>query len=278
MKKLGQWQELELLRFTSVGAYLNALDETSDTDVLLPSNELSEDLELGQMLSVFLYRDSEDRMIATLKRPYAILGDIALLEVLDIAEIGTFLDWGLTKDLLLPQGEQKAKLKVGDKVLVYLYLDASDRLAATMKIEKHLIEKSPYKIGDTVNGTVYSIAKDIGVFVAVDNRYYGLLPERERVDDYHLGDKVEARVTLVQPDGKLSLATRAKVSQQIHTDVALIKEKLVNANGFLPFNDKTAPELIKKEFKMSKKAFKRAVGVLLKEGSIEFANNGIKKR
>ncbi len=275
MKKIGQWQQLEILRFTSVGAYLNALDESSESDVLLPAKYLNDELELGQMLEVFLYRDSEDRMIATLEKPKAVVGDIALLKVVDIHKIGAFLDWGLSKDLLLPQDQWKREVHKGELVLVYLYLDSSDRIVATMKIESQLRTDSNYQVGDSVKGTVYSIAKDIGVFVAVDNCYLAMIPAREVVDDYQLGQAIEARITKIHSDGKIVLATREKTSLQIHSDVALIKEKLKNNQGFLSFNDKSAPDLIRAEFKMSKKAFKRAIGVLLKEKYIEQTEKGI---
>ncbi len=278
---IGKTQTLIVKRFTGIGVYLNTvpfaedLEEAHDSDILLPAGDVPDDCEIGDALDVFVYRDSEDRLIATTKTPLAEKGDIALLEVDSVGGVGAFLKWGLTKDLLLPFAEQKRKLKRGDKVVVYVYLDSTDRLSASTKIEKFLAEDHAFDVGASVEGTIYSIHPDIGAFVAVNNRYKALIPRREMVGDLKLGGTVSARITRVHPDGKINLALREKTSVQIHLDVDVLKDALERAGGFLPYHDKSDADDIRREFDMSKKAFKRAVGVLLKRGEIEIKENGI---
>ncbi|MCK8059997.1 MULTISPECIES: S1 RNA-binding domain-containing protein [unclassified Fusibacter] len=278
MKKLGKTQSLEVLRFTGVGAYLNDIDESSDTDVLLPTKYVPDDIEVGDMIEVFLYNDSEDRLIATTLRPELEVGEIAELKVVDVTSHGAFLSWGLEKDLFLPYKEQTYKVKKGDKVVVMLYVDLSDRLSATMKISGRLEVESTYHPSDWVTGTIYQIHDEIGAFVAVDNKYHGLVPKSECFGELKAGQKIEARVTFIKEDGKLDLALREKVATQIHSDVDVIKAMLEEADGFLPYNDYSNPDEIKQIFKMSKRAFKRSIGVLLKEGYLEIVEKGIQKK
>lgn len=278
MKKIGKYQQLEILRFTSVGAYLNDIDETSDSDVLLPTKYVPDDIQIGDMIDVFLYRDSEDRLIATTLLPKLQLNEIGVLTVVNVSDYGVFLNWGLEKDLLMPAGEMKVNLAIGDKPCVYVYLDQTDRLCASMRIESFLDVNAPYQVGEQVSGTVYSLHSQIGAFVAVDNRYYGLIPKREIVGDIKVGDCVNVRVTRILEDGKLDLAIRQTVAIQIGDDVLLIENMLQRAGGFLPYNDKSDPDELRRVFKMSKKAFKRSLGVLLKAQKIEFVNGGIKHK
>jgi hypothetical protein len=167
-------------------------------------------------------------------------------------------------------------VRQGEEVLAALYVDKSKRLAATMKVYSHLSSESPYNKDDQVTGTVYEINENLGAFVAVDNKYYGLIPKKEVYGNYQEGDSVTARVTKVREDGKLDLSPRQKAYIQMDTDASLVMEIIEKQfDGCLPFTDKADPELIKKEFSMSKNAFKRAVGNLLKAGKIKITDNSI---
>ncbi|QUH25767.1 S1 RNA-binding domain-containing protein [Serpentinicella alkaliphila] len=275
MIEIGKIQKLEILRMTSVGAFLNSKEDSDGDDILLPNNQIDSDLEVGDEVEVFVYRDSEDRLIATVNKPKLTLGQLAYLKVVDVTKIGAFMDWGLEKDLLLPFNEQTVRVRVGKEYLVALYLDKSQRLCATMDIYKYLQEDAPYKEDARVRGIVYKVNEDVGVFVAVDNTYYGLIPKSEVFRDYKVGERIEARVVRAREDGKLDLSMREKAYLQMDEDSKLILEKLENNNGILYLNDKSDANAIKLELNMSKNAFKRAVGRLLKEGKIKFIDNGI---
>jgi hypothetical protein len=276
--ELGKMQQLTILRQTSIGVYLNEEEETLDEDVLLPQSQVPQGAGVGDTLNVFLYRDSKDRLIATVREPKLQLGQIRNLKVIEASPIGAFLDWGLEKDLLLPFKEQIGKVKAGDVCLVTPYVDKSDRLCATMKIGKMLESHSPYKVDDMVKGTVYAINREMGVFVAVDDRYHAMIPLNEMFGLFDLGDRVEGRVVKIRTDGKLNLSTRKQSQDEIDGDADLIYQKLVKANGFLPYHDKSQSSAIKSEFGQSKSAFKRAVGRLMKQGKISLSEEGIRKK
>lgn len=267
--KLGEKQVLTVVKKVDFGVYLGSDEER----VLLPKKQVPEGIEAGDPVEVFLYKDSSDRMIATTNEPKITVGELAVLEVVDVGRIGAFLDWGLEKDLLLPFKEQTVKVEKGDRCLVSLYVDKSGRLCATMKVYPLLRTDSPYKKDDMVRGTVYGISREYGVFVAVDDRYSALIPRREVYGRMYIGQQVEARVAEVKPDGKLDLSVRGKIPEQMDADAQQIMERIVKNGGFLPFTDKAEPECIKTEFGMSKAAFKRAVGRLLKQGRITIDEN-----
>lgn len=276
MLLLGEKQELTIVKEVAFGVYLSDTPEGQER-VLLPKKEVPQGLKKGDQICVFLYRDSSDRMIATVREPALTLGRTALLKVKEIAKIGAFLDWGLEKDLLLPFREQTAKLYPGDECLVALYLDKSSRLCGTMKVYHYLMKNSPYQIGDQVNGLVYEVSRNFGAFVAVDDKYSGLIPAREVPAEVKAGDRVVARVTGVKEDGKLDLSIREKAYLQMEDDAEYVMQVIEEFEGVLPFNDKVSPEIIKREFGLSKNAFKRAVGRLLKQGRIEITENRIRK-
>lgn len=263
--KLGEKQVLTVVKIVDFGVYLGNDEER----VLLPKKQVPEGIEPGDPIEVFLYKDSSDRMIATTNEPKLTLGKLAVLEVADVGRVGAFLDWGLEKDLLLPYKEQTEKVEKGDRCLVSLYVDKSGRLCATMKVYSLLRTDSPYKKDDTVTGTVYALSRDFGVFVAVDNQYSALIPKKEVYGKMYIGQQVEARVTAVKADGKLDLSVRGKIPEQMDLDAEKVYERMVKNGGMLPFTDKAEPERIKMEFGMSKAAFKRAVGRLLKNGKIK---------
>ena len=267
--RLGEKQVLTVVKVVDFGVYLGSDEER----VLLPKKQVPEGIEAGDPVEVFLYKDSSDRMIATTKEPKITLGQLAVLEVADVGRIGAFLDWGLEKDLLLPFKEQTVKVEKGDRCLVSLYVDKSGRLCATMKAYPLLQTDSPYKKNDMVRGTVYEISREFGVFVAVDNKYSALIPRREVYGRMFIGQQIEARVTDVKADGKLDLSVRGRIPEQMDEDARIIMERISKNGGFLPFTDKAEPERIKAEFGMSKAAFKRAAGRLLKQGRITIDEN-----
>ena len=205
------------------------------------------------------------------------LGKIALLTVKEAGKIGAFLDWGLEKDLLLPFREQTKRVRAGEECLAALYIDKSQRLCATMNVYPYLEKNSPYKAGDQVKGRIYETSDNFGVFVAVDDRYSALIPKREAAGTFVIGDVIEARVTKVKEDGKLDLSVREKSYLQIEEDAENIMQVIEEFAGVLPFNDRVSPEIIKREFGLSKNAFKRAVGRLLRQGRIEIKENRIIK-
>ena len=276
MIELGKIQMLQVLREKSFGVYVGE-PESGEAAVLLPKKHVPEGTKPGDELDVFIYKDSEDRLIATTETPLLQVGEVAVLEVKDVSRIGAFLDMGLEKDLLLPFKEQNHKVQVGEKCLVALYVDKSQRLAATMKVYSYMSSQSPYQKDDWVTGTIYEINERLGAFVAVDNRYYGLIPRAEMFTDYREGEVVEARVSKVRNDGKLDLCPKAKAYQQMETDAQLVMQKMDELGGVLPFNDRVAPEIIKQQFGLSKNAFKRAVGRLLKEGRIKITEKTIER-
>lgn len=276
MIELGKRQLLEVVRKKEFGVYLGekAGDEAA---VLLPKKQVPKGTEVGDKIEVFIYKDSEDRLIATTGEASLQVGEVAVLKVKEVGKIGAFLDMGLEKDLLLPFKEQNHKVQVGEECLVALYVDKSRRLAATMKVYSYMSNQSPYKKDDKVTGTVYEINENLGAFVAVDNRYYGLIPARELFGDIHEGDSVEARVVKVREDGKLDLSPREKSYLQMDADSQMVLKMIDQCGGVLPFNDKASPEVIKDKFHLSKNAFKRAVGRLLKEGKIKITEKTIER-
>lgn len=276
MLELGKYQTLEVVKKTDFGVYLAESGSDRKHTVLLPMKEVPDGTVPGDTLEVFLYKDSEDREIATTAKVPVTIGRLAVLEVKEIGSIGAFLDWGLVKDLFLPYKEQTRKINEGDRVLISLYIDKSNRLCATMKVYDLLETSSPYKKDDMVTGFVYDEIDAFGLFIAVDNRYSAMLPKNELFSSVKIGDTIDARVINVREDGKLTLSLREKSYLQIDQDSELIFARLNAAGGFLPFGDHSDPESIKKEFKMSKNAFKRAIGKLYKAGTIVITDEGIR--
>lgn len=277
--KLGEKQTLVIVKKVEFGVYL-AMKEAPDDKVLLPAKQVPAGAKVGDEVEVFLYRDSNDRLIATTKTPRLIMGQVALLTVVQIGKVGAFLDWGLEKDLFLPFKQQTRKVKAGDQVLASLYIDKSGRLCATMNVYEHLRTDSPYKKDDKVTGRIYEISKNFGAFVAVDDCFSALIPKKElfgATEPPKIGEQVTARVVKVLEDGKLTLSIREKAYLQIQKDAEKIEKLLDSYEGSLPFNDKAAPEVITHETGMSKNEFKRAVGHLLKEGKIQITEKNIRR-
>ena len=280
--RLGYTQTLVAVKKTDFGLFLTDIEKKDDKnrdlgdEVLLPKNQVTEDMRGGSEIEVFLYKDSEDRMIATRLVPYIKIGEIKKLRVKEVNKIGAFLDWGLPKDLLLPFKEQIYDIKSGDEILVTVYIDLSDRLCATMDLYSRLSLLPPYQKDDMVKGTVYQVHEQFGAYVAVDNKYSALVPKKELHRELKPGDEIEARVLEVKEDGKLDLSLRQKAYVQMDADSALILDKLKQAGGSLPYQDKSSAEEIKEEFNLSKAAFKRAIGRLYKERVIVIEKDGIR--
>ena len=277
MMRLGEKQELIVVKKVEFGIYL-AEHEGDEMRVLLPAKQVPEGTQVGDVLEVFLYRDSKDRMISTTQKPKLTMGEARPLKVVSVQRIGAFLDWGLEKDLFLPYKEQITKVQENDEIMVRLYLDKSRRLCASMKGVYDLLRTdSPYGPGDMVHGRVYEFSGNFGTFVAVDNCFSALIPSHEDHSSLRIGDVVEARVTGVKQDGKLDLTLREKAYMQMDKDAVYVMELIEKHGGALPFNDKASPEVIMEEAKMSKNAFKRAVGHLYKERKIKMTSEGILK-
>lgn len=279
--KLGKKQTLVVVKKTDFGVYLTDVelkdkeDRKTEEEVLLPKNQLETEVEPGEELTVFLYKDSEDRLIATKIEPYIELDQIKKLKVKETTKIGAFLDWGLPKDLLLPFKEQKQRVSEGDEVMVTMYIDNSGRLCATTYIYDKLSLRTPYSKDDSVTAIIYEINPKYGAYAAVDGKYSALLPKKELHRDVKIGEVIEARVLEVKEDGKMDLSLRGKSYLQMDEDGELIFKKLEKERGFLPFHDKSDAEVIKKEFGMSKASFKRAIGRLFKERKILIKEDGI---
>lgn len=288
--KLGIIQKLYVQRFVEFGAYLGVTEEKVTKDeketapkgvileVLLPRNELSEEVRTGEPLDVFVYLDSSDRPVATLSKPKLTLDSFAPLTVKELSNFGAFLDWGLPKDLFMPFGEMKEHPREGETVLVRLYIDKSGRLAASEKdIYKMLSTDSPYKKDDDVTGRVYELGVDFGIFVAVDDKYSAMIPKSEKHDELHIGDVINARVMDVKEDGKLDISLRDKAYVEIDNDAEALYQLLDEYGGVFPFTEKATPAVIERETGLSKAAFKRAIGRLYKERKITLNNGVIRK-
>lgn len=277
MIEIGKKQKLIVVKLVDFGVYLNETPDASEGNVLLPRKQVPKGTSRGDEIEVFIYRDSSDRLIATVNEPLITLGEFGILTVKQITKIGAFLDWGLEKDLLLPYKEQTGKVREGKSYLVCLYEDKSHRLCATMKLYHRLSLESPYQEGEHVEGIVYENSDSYGIYVAVDNKYSARIAKKEVHRPIQVGERVKARVVKVLEDGKLELSLSEKAYVQMDVDAAMIMDTIESYDGMLPFNDKASPQMIEEEFHISKAAFKRAVGRLLKQRKIEITENGIKK-
>lgn len=274
MIQLGEKQILKVVQVKDFGVYVGDEQES----VLLPRKYVPAGTGVGDSVEVFIYRDSSDRLIATTEEPMLTLGQIGLLRVKEIGKIGAFLDWGLEKDLFLPYKEQTVQVRPGKSYLVALYIDKSKRLCATMRIYEYLSADSPYVKDEMVQGVVYQINQNLGVFIAVDGKYHGMIPRKNAHGQFRIGDTVQVRVVSVREDGKLELSMRERVEFQIDKDAAVVMEVLESYDGVLPFSEKASPAVIERELNMSKGAFKRAVGHLLKMKKIQIEQHKIRIR
>jgi hypothetical protein len=271
--EIGRFNELKIKKETTIGVYL----DSDSGDILLPRKYVPPGASAGDNIRVFVYRDSEDRLVATTLTPAAAVGEFAYLKVVAISRVGAFLDWGIQKDLLVPYNEQSGKMEAGRKYIVRIFLDdRTQRIAATAKIGK-FIEKENIDLreGDNVTILVYKFT-DLGIKVIIDNRYFGLLYKNEVFEELNVGDKAEGYVKRIRPDGKIDVALGKTGSAGIEEAKAVIVKALKEHRGFLPLGDHSAPEQIREMLRMSKKTFKKAVGGLYKNELIEIKEDGIK--
>lgn len=273
MIKLGHNNKLRVGRFVDFGAYLT---DDEGAEILLPARYVSDDLAVGDEIDVFVYKDSEDRPVATTDVPYVEVGQFAFLQVVAVNKVGAFLDWGLPKDLLVPFSEQKARMQQGGIYLVYVYLDnESGRIVASAKVEKYLGNLIPdYKPGQRVEALVWEHTP-IGYKVIVDNLFQGMLYQNELYRPVEIEETVDAYVKMVRPDGKIDLTLGDKAVNRVRELSDEIIERLKNSGGSLPYGDKSSPDDIKAEFKCSKRDFKQAIGRLYKEHRIDIDGDNI---
>jgi predicted RNA-binding protein (virulence factor B family) len=274
MNLVGRYSRQKIARITPSGAYLS----TDEGDILLPGKFIPPGALPGMELEVFIYLDSEDRPVATVQKPVAAVGDFALLTVKDTnAKVGSFLDWGLDKDLLLPFGEQLAPVKKGEQVLVRIYQDTSGRITATARLDRFLLPADgSLSEGDTVELVIYAYS-DLGAKVVVQNRYGGMLFRNELYGRPKAGEKLRGYIKKIREDGKIDVTLRIGSAQEAQSDRDLVLAALKNSDtGFLAMTDKSSPELIFKLLKLSKKSFKKAVGGLYREGLITMSADGIR--
>lgn len=274
MVEIGKWQTLQVVRSKDFGIYL--AEHAGDKDaVLLPRKQVPEGLKAGGQIEVFVYLDSSDRPIATVNCPLITLGQVARLKVASVGKFGAFMDWGLEKDILLPFKEMVGKVQEGREYLVYMYMDKSNRPCVSMYLYGHLQDGGAFERGEAVEGYVYQINERIGAFVAVMDKYHGLIPRQEIHKELNVGDTLKLRVTEVREDGKVNLSMGLPAYRQVKEDSEMVYGAILSYDGVLPFTDKASPEIIEREMGLSKNAFKRAVGRLLKEGRIEIKENSI---
>lgn len=272
---LGRRAHLRILRLTALGACL-ALDDdaTADEVLLLPTAELPAGAKVGDELAVFVYLDSAQRPIATTRRPRLVLGEVAFLKVTAVTPIGAFVDWGLGKELLVPFAEQAKELFVGERQPIGLYLDSTGRLAGTMFVGA-LIERTPpddLALDDWVEGEAWRNDPDIGLFVILERAYVGLVPASEP-HRLQRGEAARFRIANILPDGKLVLSLRQHAHHELAADAEHVLAVL-GRPGAPRVGDRSDPDKLRALFGLSKKAFKRAVGRLLKERAVALDDQG----
>lgn len=274
MVRLGQTYELSVVKTVDFGVYLDA-EELGE--VLLPRRYVPDDLHAGDLIEVFLYLDSEDRPVATTETPKAEVGEFAYLRAVASTSIGTFLDWGLEKDLLVPFAEQHRPLEVGHSYLVFLYLDQRDgRIVASSKIDKFLDEDRPedFSPGQSVD-LIIANSTELGYKAIINHRHWGVLYKNEVFQRLSFGQSIPGFIKTIREDGKIDLALQSgKLSRDANAE--LIENYLYQHSGFAPVHDKSDPQEIAKLFGISKAAFKRAIGNLYKRRIILIEKEGIR--
>ena len=274
MITIGQFYSLEVIKTVDFGFYLDA-EELGE--VLLPKRHAPDNLSIGDKLDVFLYLDSEDRPVATTQRPKAKVAEFAYLKVLQITEIGAFLDWGLDKDLLVPFAEQHRNMEVDHSYLVYLYLDQRDgRIVASSKIDKFLDDDRPHNFRPQQQvDLLIANTTELGFKAIINNSHWGVLYENDVFQRLSFGQSKKGFIKKVRADGKIDLSLQG--GQETRDKYAkIILQYLNKQNGFAPVHDKSDPQLISRLFGMSKKAFKKAIGGLYKQRIITIEKDGIR--
>lgn len=271
--ELGKFNQLEVVKEVDFGLYLDGGDEG---EILLPTRYVPEDCKVGDMLNVFLYLDIDERLIATTLTPLVQVGQFACLEVSWVNQFGAFLNWGLMKDLFVPFSEQKMKMQVGKKYVIYAHLDnESYRIVATAKVDRYLSkERAPYEPGQEVDILIWQ-KTDLGFKAIIDNQYSGLLYESEIFQPLHTGMTMKAYVKQVREDGKIDLVLQKFGQRKVEDFSVTLLEYVRTQGGQITLNDKSPAEEIYEIFGVSKKTFKKAVGDLYKKRLILIQEDGI---
>ncbi|MBC7372254.1 MAG: GntR family transcriptional regulator [Bdellovibrionaceae bacterium] len=273
MINIGRFNTLKILKQMHFGLYLV---DTDGNEILLPEREVPENWKLGDDIEVFLYYDSEDRLIATTEKPLAKVGDFTMLKVVSVNSIGAFLDWGLPKDLFLPYAEQTRPLREGLAIAVAIYKDNTDRIAASMRLDRHT-SKNPSSFVENQKVDLFIVGKsDLGFKAIINDEQVGVLYENEVFQDIHYGQRTVGYIKNVREDGKIDLSLQPLGSFGAKDLGDKILEILKAAGGSLPVTDKTSPEDIYEQFGASKKKFKMALGGLYKSRAIIIDDKGIR--
>lgn len=275
MLKIGKTNNLKITHRVDFGLYLDGGEEHGE--ILLPLRYASKDMKAGDFIDVFIYRDSEDRLIATTEKPYAEVGEFAFLQATESNSVGAFLDWGLPKDLLVPFREQKVRMKPGRYYTVYVFLDdETQRIVASAKLQKFLDNKIPdVKAGDEVKVRIYQ-ETDLGFKVIVNDLFSGLIYHNQIFCDVNIGELHYATVRSVRQDGKIDLILGKSQRNRVNDLAEDILDYLHENGGKMTLNDSSSPEDIKEIFQCSKKDFKKAIGALFKSKEIIIEENGVK--
>ena len=272
MINVGTYNELEVVKELEFGIYLR----DGDVEILMPTKWVPSGTKIGDFLNVFIFRDSDDRLIATTVKPFATADTFAFLEVKQVNNIGAFLDWGMDKDLLVPFREQPMRMDPGKSYVVFVYVDEeTNRLVASAKLNKY-IERENIEVqeGDIVELLIYS-ETDLGFNAIINNHYSGLIYKNEIYEAIRVGDKVQGFVKCVREDNKIDLSLQ-KSGYELVDDVKWrILKMMKEENGFLSLNDNSSPEEIKAKLQISKKAFKKAVGALYRERLVKLTDKGV---
>lgn len=273
MVEIGKFNELSIVKFVDFGAYL---DGGNGVEILLPQKYVTSDMKVGDEIKVFIYNDSEDRLVAVTEEPKAIVGDFAFLQVSEVNQVGAFLEWGLPKDLLVPFREQKVRMEKGRYYIVYVYVDDnSKRIVASAKLDKFLDNTLPqYKDGDMVNILVTK-KTDLGYKVIVDNLFWGMIYHNEIFSPVNIGEHHQGHVKNIRSDGKIDILLGSKNKERVSDLTQILTSYMKEHDDCMPFNDASSPDDIKEIFHCSKKDFKKAIGQLLKKGEIEIHESGI---
>jgi predicted RNA-binding protein (virulence factor B family) len=273
MATIGQMNNLEVIKRVDFGLYLDA-DELGE--ILLPKNSAPRDARPGTRVDVFIYHDSEGRLVSTTTKPFGMVGEFAKLTVKDANDFGAFLDWGLMKDLLVPTMEQQFPLQIGKTYLVYITQDKKERIFATTKFDKYMDSFPAFvQEGEEVDAVVAQDT-DLGFKAAINGRAWGMIYKNEVFQKIEIGDKLKAYIKKIREDGKVDLVLQKDGYERVKDFTDIIIEKMEANSGFLPLNDKSSPDKIYAEFGVSKKVFKKAIGNLYKQKKIDISEFGIK--
>lgn len=263
---------LKVVRQSEMGAFLDAETGNTNDDILLHKTQQTAEVSVGDEVTVFLYLDPKHRLTASMRIPKLKEGQIARMRVINVSKDGAFLDVGAERGIFMPYAGMRGKLQIGEVVWAKLYTDKSGRLAVTMKVEDEMrrasVKAENVRIGQQVKGSVYNIT-DSGAFMLTEERYIAFIANKEMVEKPRVGEELTARVTFIRPDGRINASLREAKEKAMVGDADKLIMFLQAHDGRMPYSDSSSPELIKGKFKISKAAFKRALGHLIKDGLVE---------